>query len=56
MIEEQRVAAALASAPTPLPVNVWRDIQERAATIGVTAVLSPDGAEVILSASLPPAP
>jgi two-component system sensor histidine kinase DegS len=54
MIEEQRVAAALASAPTPLPVNVWRAIQERAATIGVASVLSPDGAELSLSAALPP--
>jgi len=52
MIDETRAArvtrAARANQPLALPPNTWREVQQRAATIGVTAELTDEGREVIL--------
>ncbi len=60
MMDERRSAAASAIADAgpghALPAKAWRDIVERAATLGVLAELLADGTEVRLVASLPPAP
>jgi two-component system, NarL family, sensor histidine kinase DegS len=57
MIEDRRAAEASAAAaarrPVALPPETWREIQERAATIGVTAELLGEGAELRLVASVP---
>lgn len=52
MIDETRAAkvsrAARINQPLALPSNTWREIQQRAATIGVTAELLDEGREVLL--------
>ena len=52
MIDETRAAkvsrAARASQPLALPANTWREVQQRADTIGVAAQLVDEGREVIL--------
>jgi hypothetical protein len=52
MIDETRAAkvsrAARLNQPMALPSNTWREIQQRAATIGVTAELLDEGREVLL--------
>jgi two-component system sensor histidine kinase DegS len=54
MIDEQRAGAAAArsskkqSQILALPASTWREIQQRADTIGVTAQLVDDGREVVL--------
>jgi two-component system sensor histidine kinase DegS len=52
MIDETRAAkvarAARANQPPALPPNTWREIQQRADTIGVTAELADEGREVVL--------
>jgi hypothetical protein len=52
MIDETRAAkvtrAARVNHPLALPANTWREIQQRADTIGVTAQLADDGREVVL--------
>jgi len=52
MIDETRAAnvtrAARANQPLALPPSTWREVQQRAATIGVTAELVDEGREVIL--------
>jgi two-component system sensor histidine kinase DegS len=52
MIDETRAAkvsrAALVTHPLALPPNTWREIQQRADTIGVSADLVDEGREVIL--------
>jgi two-component system sensor histidine kinase DegS len=52
MIDDQRAGAAAARAAQrqslALPASTWREIQQRAETIGVTAELSEDGREVVL--------
>jgi two-component system sensor histidine kinase DegS len=52
MIDETRAAkvsrAARVNQPMALPSNTWREIQQRAATIGVTAELLDEGREVLL--------
>jgi hypothetical protein len=52
MIDETRAAkvsrAARANQPLALPSNTWREIQQRAETIGATAELVDEGREVIL--------
>ena len=52
MIDETRAAkvarAARANQPLALPPNTWREIQQRADTIGVTAELADEGREVVL--------
>jgi two-component system sensor histidine kinase DegS len=54
MMEDRRADAALARLPVPLPSAIWREIDERATTIGVTAELLADGSELRLVADLPP--
>jgi hypothetical protein len=39
----------------PLPAKAWREIQQRAATLGVVAELLADGTEVRLVAQVPAA-
>jgi two-component system sensor histidine kinase DegS len=52
MIDETRAAkqsrAARSTQPLSLPASTWREIQQRADTIGVTAQLLDDGREVVL--------
>ena len=54
MIDEQRAGAAAAriskkqSQILALPASTWREVQQRADTIGVTAQLVDDGREVVL--------
>jgi two-component system sensor histidine kinase DegS len=52
MIDEQRAGAAAARVASKLalalPASTWREVQQRAETIGVTATLSEDGREVVL--------
>jgi two-component system sensor histidine kinase DegS len=52
MIDETRAAnvtrAARATQPLALPPNTWREVQQRADTIGVTAELIDEGREVVL--------
>jgi two-component system sensor histidine kinase DegS len=52
MIDETRAAkvtrAARANQPPALPPNTWREVQQRADTIGVAADLADEGREVIL--------
>jgi hypothetical protein len=52
MIDETRAAkvvrAARANKPLALPPTTWREIQQRADTIGATAELVDQGREVVL--------
>jgi hypothetical protein len=52
MIDETRAAKVTRAAhvhhPLALPANTWREIQQRADTIGVAAQLADDGREVVL--------
>jgi len=52
MIDEQRAEAAAARTSREkalaMPANTWREIQQRAATIGVRTELADDGREVVL--------
>jgi hypothetical protein len=51
MIDEQlagSVRAAKKGQAMSLPVNTWREVQQRADTIGCTAELTDEGREVIL--------
>ena len=50
------VEAAKRDAIVVLPPSTWREIQSRAATLGMGAELSADGAELRLVAELPPEP
>jgi two-component system sensor histidine kinase DegS len=50
------VEAAKRDAIVVLPPSTWREIQSRAATLGMSAELSADGAELRLAAELPPEP
>jgi hypothetical protein len=57
MIEEQRAGAAAArnaqKQALALPASTWREVQQRAETIGVAAELSEDGQEVVLVLATP---
>ncbi len=59
MIESRReqaeaaVESARSAAIVSLPANAWREIQERAATVGITAELLEDGAELRIGVDLP---
>jgi two-component system sensor histidine kinase DegS len=52
MIDEQRASAAAARTAArqslSLPASTWREVQQRAETIGVSAELSENGREVVL--------
>jgi two-component system sensor histidine kinase DegS len=48
------VEAARRQAIVVLPPSTWREIQSRAATLGMAAELSPDGDEVRLVVEMPP--
>ena len=50
------VEAAKRDAIVVLPPSTWREIQSRAATLGMWAELSADGAELRLVAEMPPVP
>ncbi len=50
------IEAARREAIVALPPSTWREIQGRAATLGIAAELSADGAELSLEADLPPIP
>jgi two-component system, NarL family, sensor histidine kinase DegS len=50
------VEAARREAIVVLPPSTWREIQSRAATLGIGAELSADGAELRLAVELPPEP
>ncbi len=60
MMEERRADARSAAATAQresivaLPQSTWREIQGRAATLGITLDLSPDRSELRLLAELPP--
>jgi two-component system sensor histidine kinase DegS len=54
--ERDAVEAARLEALVVLPPGIWREIQGRAASIGVTAELLEEGAELHLSADLPADP
>lgn len=57
MIEERRTesetTAAAAHSPAALPAATWREIEERAATLGVSAELLAGGSELRLVVALP---
>ena len=59
MLDERRAAAeaatetARSSAIVALPAAAWREIQQRAATVGVEAELVGDGGELRISVDLP---
>jgi len=59
MIEERRAeaeaATAAARSPVGLPAATWREIEERAATLGIAAELLGGGSELRLRVPLPPA-
>jgi hypothetical protein len=61
MMEDRRADARTAAeaaqrdAIVSLPPTTWREVQGRAATLGLTVELSTDGAEFRLLAELPPA-
>jgi two-component system sensor histidine kinase DegS len=61
MMEDRRAdarnaaEAAQRDAIVSLPPTTWREVQSRAATLGLTVELSTDGAEFRLLAELPPA-
>ena len=50
------VEAARREAIVVLPPSTWREIQSRATTLGMTAELADDGAELRLTAEFPPEP
>jgi two-component system, NarL family, sensor histidine kinase DegS len=60
MLEERRAAAEVAaeaarsSAVVVLPAATWREIQQRAATVGVATELAGDGGELRISVDLAP--
>jgi hypothetical protein len=60
MMEERRADARSAAETAQrdsivaLPPSTWREIQGRAATLGLTVELAADGAELRLLAELPP--
>jgi two-component system, NarL family, sensor histidine kinase DegS len=60
MLDDRRVAAeaateaARSSAVVELPAAAWREIQQRAATVGVAAALVGDGGELRVSVDLAP--
>lgn len=61
MIEDRRAASSAAAAEearrtawVPLPPAEWRDIHDRATTLGITAELLADGTEVRLVVDVPP--
>jgi hypothetical protein len=62
MMEDRRAdardaaEAAKREAIVALPPSTWREIQDRAATLGMVAELSADGAELRLVADVPPQP
>jgi hypothetical protein len=62
MMEDRRadardaVEAAKREAIVILPPSTWREIQGRAATLGMTAELRADGAELVLTVEAPPQP
>ena len=62
MMEDRRadardaIEAARLEAIVALPPSTWREIQGRAATLGIAAELSADGAELSLEVDLPPIP
>ncbi len=59
MIEDRKVQAEAAAesarnaAIVALPPNAWREIQQRAATVGISAELLPGGAELRIAVDLP---
>jgi hypothetical protein len=59
MIDDRRVAAEAAaeaartSAIVVLPAATWREIQQRAATVGITVELAGGGGELRISVELP---
>ena len=53
--EAARVEAARVAANVVLPESAWHEIQQRAATLGVTAELLREGTELHLVASAPEA-
>lgn len=61
MMEDRRADARSAAETArrdsivSLPPTIWREVQSRAATLGLTVELSADGAEFRLLAELPPA-
>jgi len=59
MIEERRAEAEAATvaarSPVGLPAATWREIEERAATLGIAAELLGGGSELRLRVPLPPA-
>ena len=60
MIEQRRADVETAAVRAreqsivALPQTTWREIQGRAATLGITVDLSPDRSELRLLAELPP--
>lgn len=54
--ERDAVVAAERAAIVALPPTTWREIQARAASVGITAELLADGGELRLSAEIPPIP
>jgi hypothetical protein len=48
-----RKAAAKEAAKVSLPAATWREIQQRAATVGIEAELQQDGAELRLVTDMP---
>ncbi len=53
--DEKAAAEAASIAPVALPAKSWRDVQARAATLGVRAELSDDGSQVRIVTDLPAA-
>ncbi len=51
--ERDAVEAARLEALIVLPAGIWREIQGRASSIGVTAELLEEGAELHLAVDLP---
>jgi hypothetical protein len=51
---EAEAAAARSAAIVSLPSQVWREIQQRAATLGISAELLGDGGELRISVDVPP--
>ena len=53
--DEKAAEVAASVAPVALPAKSWRDVQARAATLGVRAELSDDGSQVRIVIDLPAA-
>jgi hypothetical protein len=54
--EREALEAARLDSIVTLPAGTWRELETRAATLGIDAELLADGGELRVAADLPPSP